>query len=400
MASNWLLIPDKRDKNFVLQHYITKGRLFQDPRRPDLTKYFVQKTGRRTDLTRRDTKSYKTHTKIAKTSYASHGYISIIIHKCEFFISRLGDGRIDLSDVHYREDGCGETKRPRYKGSTPRETAQIYHKLEITQTDPGDLLKGKKPNLTVLRTYFIRIATESHEPLLDLMNVYCIDGVHKTVEKCQPKVLAPRASNPLLRFLMNGLLLLDDDMIAPSFFELNEEWQAEEAINIEINARAKRTNRYIKMKLRRELQMDNMDWQGRNLGYGVEKIPMGGDHARHLEALGQYRSGSTSGYGDVWVDRPQEDLDDYNLRNEQEERLIEIAKLKDPWRDLEKMICGQETHNPMQFNECQTFDLGSHHLQALEQLEEERVAIANYDEYEIESELDLRDDVEVEDGGT
>merc|ERR1711998_481720 len=109
----------------------------------------------------------------------------------------------------------------------------------------------------------------------------------------------------------------------------------------EIAARAKRTSRYVSLKLRLELQMDTFNWQGPNIGVGVENFPQGGDFSRHLEALGRYRTGLADRHGDVWLDRPQDEINHYAMKKEQEERLIKKAELGDPWLDLNRLIRDQ-----------------------------------------------------------
>jgi len=211
----------------------------------------------------------------------------------------------------------------------------------MTHTISGDILKGTEPSVTVLRAFYTRIASEAPEYLLDLMEVYCIDGDSITVEKLQVEVISENALRPTLRFTRNGRVLLDDEMTAPSFFELNQQWWIEKATEEHVAARSKRTDRYVELKLRRELQMDVMDWQGPNIGRGAEFVPQGGDYARHLAALGRYLTGLTNGYGDVWVERSFNELATYVRRKTEEDILVEIAGLRDPWKDLEKMIWGQ-----------------------------------------------------------
>merc|ERR1711998_3346 len=45
-ASNWQIINDKRNWTHVLNHYINKGLVFADARRPDLIEFYVQEMAR------------------------------------------------------------------------------------------------------------------------------------------------------------------------------------------------------------------------------------------------------------------------------------------------------------------------------------------------------------------
>merc|ERR1712187_11869 len=105
----------------------------------------------------------------------------------------------------------------------------------------------------------------------------------------------------------------------------------------------------------RELYLDMIDWQGPNIGSGIEKFPQGGDYAKNLETLGRYHTGLADGYGDVWYNRSLEELYYYTTREGQEIRMIEMARQKKSKKNLEKMIqekevCGSTSPNNYIYN--------------------------------------------------
>merc|ERR1712066_891167 len=112
---------------------------------------------------------------------------------------------------------------------------------------------GETPFINITRLYFIRVATIIPRYHLDLLDSYCLDGESKTVSKCQIETITPNPLMPILRFMKDGRLFLDDEITAPSFFELNNEWWNEKAIEEEITHRANRSDQLINPKLRREL---------------------------------------------------------------------------------------------------------------------------------------------------
>jgi hypothetical protein len=284
---------------------------------------------------------------------------------------------------------------------------QLYQELEFTDTISGDLLKTKDPFVNVLRVYFIRFTKESSACELDLTDVYCIHGDTKSVEKCQVKMVAPNAQEPTLRFLRNGQVLLDDEITAPSFFQLNQEWWTQRTIQEEIVSRAKRTERYMNIKIRRELQTDTADWQGPNIGFGVDDFLQGGDYTRHLNELGSHLTSTMELYGDRGIDTfdiPHAKLDAYIARLEQEEKLIGTAGLRDPWGELEKMVRGHELTPPQPKGLNKEFSVRPHPQDELDPLEiiarstvEEEFSanIANYEEYETEADMEFDLDLEI-----
>merc|ERR1712187_715212 len=131
-------------------------------------------------------------------------------------------------------------------------------------------------------------------------------------------------------------------MGAPTFFELNEKWSIEETTCNEIIARAKRSSQHIGSKLRHELSLDTLDWQGANFVLKTENFSTGGENAKKLEALGRYKAKTTDGYGDVWSNRTQKGLEKYIANKKNENQLVAMTGLRNPWVDLGRMIKEKE----------------------------------------------------------
>jgi len=267
------------------------------------------------------------------------------IENCDFFISSLEDGSIDLSDVFYKEKQTKETKRPSYKGYFTKGLNRRFYKIDFTLIQSGDLINGIEINVTVLRTYFTCFDKQLLMYTLDMFEIYCIDGKMRSILSCQVELFSPNIYKPNLRFLKDGRLLLDDQLSEPSLLELNEEWWEERVIEEEIYARSKRENRFINLKLRFELQLDNMDRQESDTDMSWDMFPQGGDYARNLEHIGRYRTGLHDGYGDVWIDRKLEDHCTFITTEEREKRLLAMAKLEEYTRKKPKTLIGSQTNS-------------------------------------------------------
>merc|ERR1712217_433850 len=197
-----------------------------------------------------------------------------------------------------------------------------------------DISHRETPSTNITRLYFIRVATTTPRYGLDLLDSYCLDGESKTVSKCQIEIITPNPMMPILRFMKGGRLLLDDEITAPPFFELNNEWWNEKAIEEEITHKANRSDQLINLKLRRELCLDTYDKQKfRNIA--INKFPIGGNHARELENLGRYKTVLCDGYGDVWLNKTHESLYNDINKKELETRLLAMTGLKELLQDSE-----------------------------------------------------------------
>lgn len=411
MASTLLITADNRDGNYVIKNFFERAIVFDDPRRPDLINFYVQTVRNLHSKTKKTIvhenknhlrvskknfrhKNFTSSRKISPCQVPTPGYRSVRICNCEFFISSPTGNDLEFSKVKYLEDGSENIKRASIGAGVSSGIGQQYQMVKFSHTVPGDILRGKEASITVRRVYFVRIMENAANYKLDLMDVHCIDGSTKTVEKCQVYVVATTAHQPILRFMRNGRVLLDDEMSAPSFFELNEEWWNEVAINEEIKSRAQRTERHINLKLRRGLQMDPLGWQGPNIGSDLDGFPQGGEQAQHLESLGRYRTGLADGYGDLWVDRPQQELTAFIQKQAEEERIIKIAGMKDRWKDVKKIVRGQEvltwTH------ESQSEKTTLTHPTYNEKEFNERLDVGNYDEFDTEADIDFEEAMETE----
>jgi hypothetical protein len=334
--------------------------VFDAPRRPDLIKFYLLETKRRRALNKPpNIKDIKNNVLFLK-SYAPpcsffsksglkenhfrtlpQNYHCIRMSKNEFFIPSSNNGLLDLSNIYYKESDSLESKKVINKNIS-KGIKQQYRELDFTVSSAGDLFNGKRPLVKILRTYFIRVVKEYPKYELDFSEVYCLDQDTKTVFKCKPEVVAPKPLKPNLRFLKDGRVFLGDEITAPTFLELNEEWSTEEATCNEITARAKRSSQHIGSKLRHELSLDTQDWRGANLVSKTENFSAGGENARRLEALGRYKAKTTDGYGDVWLNKTQKDLEKYIANRENENQLVAMTGLRNPWVDLGKMIKEKE----------------------------------------------------------
>lgn len=264
----------------------------------------------------------------------NQGYFCIQIGKSEFFISSSENGILDFSNVLFKGNEDDRIRRPNYVGSTLKASKQQYYNLEFQNSSPGDLLNGKEPIVTTIRAYFVKINQTLPKYELDLSDLYCIDGDTKAITKCQVEMNTPCVKDPSLRIMRDGQLILGDETFLPSYFVLNYQWWSEKIIEEEILARSKRTERYITLKLRGELNLENMNWQGRNIGPEADKYLFGGDFARNLEALGRYKTGLNEQYGNVWHNKPYVELDNFLTKNEQENRLIRMSRMDEVWQNL------------------------------------------------------------------
>eukprot|EP00747_Dinoflagellata_sp_TGD_P142966 gnl/TRDRNA2_/TRDRNA2_176315_c0_seq14.p1 gnl/TRDRNA2_/TRDRNA2_176315_c0~~gnl/TRDRNA2_/TRDRNA2_176315_c0_seq14.p1 ORF type:complete len:332 (+),score=-9.47 gnl/TRDRNA2_/TRDRNA2_176315_c0_seq14:40-1035(+) len=295
-ASNWQIINDKRNWTHVLNHYINKGLVFADPRRPDLIEFYVQEMTRKKHKQKEPTiikiKKIGLNRKLFSNDCIDQNknclksykrlitpeYYRLRLASRDFLIPYSKRG-LDLSCVSYKEEGSSEIKKV-VASNKSTENGKYYHEIEITNTAPGEILQEKEPIVTVTLMYFVRIKNESPHYELDFNDIVCLDGKRISIEKCQIKKMHPTIKVPLLRLFPDGRVLLDDDMFAPSFFQLNEKWWAKKDIEQDVIKRAKRTNRFIFLTLHRGMQTDLMDWCGYNIGIGMEEFFQGGDFAR------------------------------------------------------------------------------------------------------------------------
>jgi hypothetical protein len=309
---------------------------------------------------------------------------------CDFFISRSPDGLLDLSTVHYRGKGSKISNRAYSLGMITSQKMQQYQQCEVTYLTPGNLLMGNNPFVTVLRTYFIRVNDESPRNELDLRDVYVIDGKSKLVKKCRIDVFTSNPQKPMLRFLENGRVLLDDETTASSFFELNEEWWSEKLFMKKMVSAARRTDKFTNSVLSQEVQIDNTGWHGPNLGPDIEHFIQGGDFARQLEALGSYCTGNSDRYGDVL----RKELTSKSMRQSGvETTLVWMSSLEDQWVDLERSIRNQDikTVRSLVFQDEKEKMIKTH--QTVESIIDDGI---NYDEFEFESEMDFENELDID----
>jgi hypothetical protein len=364
LASNWQIMEDKRNFHYVLCNYINRGLVFADPRRPDLIQLYLREMQRKNNIILNNHQSSNSHNAYNSSGFLAPptsfvpesiavsvnnrvkfaGYYFLRIENCDFFISSSEADFIDLSDIFYKENQSKETKRPNYKGYFTKGLNRRFYKMDFTLIQPGDLVNGIEAIVSVLRTYFICFDEKLPMHTLDMSEVYCIDGNMRSVLSCQVELVSPNPYKPNLRFLKDGRVLLDDELSEPSLLELNEEWWEERVMEEEIYARSKREDRFINLKLRLELQLDNMDRQTSNTDTNWDVFPKGGDYARDLEHIGRYRTGLYDGYGDVWLDRKVEDHCRFVQQKERGKRLLEMVNSKDQIGEMTKTINGSQIH--------------------------------------------------------
>jgi hypothetical protein len=368
LASNWHIISDMREDKYIINTYIKKGLVFNDPRRPDLINFYLQEMKFRRKLhesciAEEDKIVDKCrmvaapHTSFLPRSnftedlmrVAFNGYYCLRIHDSEFFISSSKDGTLDLTDVFYKEEASIGLKIPTIRDRNFKSGKNPYYELEFAKSSPGDLLCGREPNVKIIRVYFVGINKKVPTYELDQTEVYCIDGETKTLTKCQIEILQPDPKDPTLRFLKDGRVFLDDESSAPSFFDLNALWWLEKTTEEEISASCNRANLNLSLKLRQEICSGTLDWKGKNIGSGKACFPQGSEYARKLEALGRYRTGIADGYGDLWFERSQEDLVDYTINEEFEEREMNMTASNNLRKDLEKDIRKNSTYTSKSF---------------------------------------------------
>jgi len=415
LASNWQIIPDLRDGKHVIDSYIQKGLVFDDPRRPDLIDFYLQeiKFRRNTyescileedsiiDISRMvgapQTSFLKAPNFVRdKERIVLNGYYCIQIGDCEFFISSSKDGHLDITDVFYKDSGSTEIKRPISKNAIPQSSKNYYYELELTETLSGDMLYGQEQHITIIRVYFIRISKKQPTYELDQTDVYCIDGETKTITKCQIEMNVPDPRDPNLRILKDGRIILDDELIAPSFFNLSELWCLEKSTEDEINARSKRADLYLSSMLRREIGLDTLDWKGPNIGCEKAGFVQGADYARNLEALGRFRTGIADGYGNSWSERSTEDLLDHITSKSIQDREMSMADLQNPWDHLESAIHFNSANNLNLSIEC-AMKVNHIVLRATFYRKEdinELNEIGFYNDYDMESENELDESIE------
>merc|ERR1712217_219661 len=225
LASNWKIIKDKRDKNYLIRNYIKKGVIFNDPRRPDLIKIFLQEMKFQKILNiKQKPLNYELsvepiniaapptsyNSNLFSTTYSSRKlcrrYYNFRINNCDFFISSLADGCLDLSDVYFKTDSNQIPKRPFFKKNIPKKEKIHYQELEFSSLPKRDISHRETPSTNITRLYFIRVATTTPRYGLDLLDSYCLDGESKTVFKCQIEIITLNPMMLILRFMKDGRL--------------------------------------------------------------------------------------------------------------------------------------------------------------------------------------------------
>jgi hypothetical protein len=405
LSSSWLLTADHRDQKYVLTNYINKGLAFDDPRRPDLIKFYLHTINHQKDRNTFSTKNFaitspEFNEKIIPFDISfvnerspfralTTSYYHIRLCKSDFFISSTQKGFLDLNNIHYREHGSNTSNHMVMPKNVSVRKEQRYQQLEIRLTTPGNYLLGNKPRTTVLRAYFIALTDEPAKNIIDLHEVYVIDGKAKTIQKCQVDKMVLNPQQPILRFLKNGRVVLDDEITAPSFFELSEKWWSEKVFKRKLISTARRKEKFIESSLHRNMQIHMPSWRGPNIGPNAEHFLQGGDFASQLESLGSYCTNLSDKYGDVFKNRSEIIYNQYLKERGNEAKLIWMSRFEEQWVDLERTIRRQDVQT--------TRDLINQIEPNKQPFETENVSEDNisYDEFEMGSEIDFENNMKI-----